>query len=68
VAYYIKARSLQPVVVARERQHILNKQKYTTSARERLDKYFPAATDTHAREERCFLRGPCRDVISKGKC
>jgi hypothetical protein len=48
-------------------QHILNKQEYTTAAREQVRKYVPAATDTHATEERCFLRGLCRDIISKGK-
>jgi hypothetical protein len=48
-------------------QEILNKQEYTAAARERLGKHVPAATDTHAAEERRFLRGPCQDVISKGQ-
>jgi hypothetical protein len=39
----------------------------TAVARERLGKHVPAATDSHVTEERCFLRGPCRDVISKGQ-
>jgi hypothetical protein len=34
---------------------------------QRLDKHVLGATDTHATEERCFQRGPCRDVISKGQ-
>jgi hypothetical protein len=34
-------------------------------ARERLSKHASAATDTHATEERYFLRGLCRDDISK---
>jgi hypothetical protein len=40
--------------------------KYTVAARERLGEHFPAATNMHATEERCFLRGPFRD-ISKGQ-
>jgi hypothetical protein len=32
----------------------------------RLGKHVPAATNTHATTELLFLRGPCRDVISKG--
>jgi hypothetical protein len=35
---------------------------------QRLGKHFPAETDTNtAIEERCFLCGPRRDVISKGQ-
>jgi hypothetical protein len=34
---------------------------------QRLGKYVSTATDTHATEERCFLRGPCRDVIRDGR-
>jgi hypothetical protein len=35
---------------------------------QRLSKHVPAATDTNPTTEgRCFLCGPCRDVISKGQ-
>jgi hypothetical protein len=36
------------------------------AAREPLNIQILAETDTHATEKRCFLRGPYRDVISKG--
>jgi hypothetical protein len=49
------------------RQQILNKQEQMTTARERLSKHVPAATDMHVTDEWCFLRGPCWDVISKGQ-
>jgi hypothetical protein len=48
-------------------QQILNKQEYTAATRKRHGKDVPAATDTHATEERCFLRGPWPDVISMGQ-
>jgi hypothetical protein len=38
-----------------------------TAARERHVKHVPTITDTHATEERYFPRGPCRDVIIKGR-
>jgi hypothetical protein len=47
-------------------QQILNEREQTAAAREWLSKHVPATTDTHATEERCFLHGPCRDIISKG--
>jgi hypothetical protein len=47
------------------RQQILNKQEYTAAARERLSKHVLAAMDMLVAAERCFLHGPCRDVISK---
>jgi hypothetical protein len=35
---------------------------------QRLDKHISAATDTNSTiEERRFLCGPCRDIISKGQ-
>jgi hypothetical protein len=35
-------------------------------SKQRFGKHVRAATDTNATiKERCFLRGPCRDVISK---
>jgi hypothetical protein len=35
---------------------------------QRVGKHFPAATDTKATiEERCFLCGSCRDVLSEGQ-
>jgi hypothetical protein len=49
------------------RQQILNKQEYTAAVKKPLGKHVSAATDTHATEVRCFLRGPRRDVISKGQ-
>jgi hypothetical protein len=36
------------------------------AARESFGK-LPATMDTHAKEERCFLRAQCRDIISKGQ-
>jgi hypothetical protein len=47
------------------RQQILNKLEQTAVATERLGKHVPAATDTHATEERRCLRGSCRGVIKK---
>jgi hypothetical protein len=37
----------------------------TSAARERLGKHVPGVKDTHATEERCCLRGPCRGVVRK---
>jgi hypothetical protein len=37
------------------------------AARKQLVRHVPAAADTHATEERCFLRDLCRDVTSKGQ-
>jgi hypothetical protein len=35
---------------------------------QRFGKHVPAAIDTNATtEELCFLRGPCRELISKGQ-
>jgi hypothetical protein len=37
---------------------------------QRLGKHVPSARHEYnngTAEERCFLRGPCRDVISKGR-
>jgi hypothetical protein len=72
VAYLLNARTVEPEkqpllangseISFVSRQHILNKQEYAAAARERLGKPVLAATDTHATDERCFLRGPCRDV------
>jgi hypothetical protein len=45
---------------------IINKKK-TTAAMEWIGKHVPAAKDTHATEERCFLHGLFRDVISNGQ-
>jgi hypothetical protein len=39
-------------------QQILNKLEQKAAAREQLGKHIPVAMDTHATEERCFLRGP----------
>jgi hypothetical protein len=74
VAYFLKARNVEPErrplqakgieTTSVSRQQILNKQEQTAVAKERLGKYVPAATDTHATEERCFHRGPCRDFTS----
>jgi hypothetical protein len=50
------------------RQQILNKQEQTAAAKEGIGKHVPATTHMHATEKRCFLCGPCRDVISKGEC
>jgi hypothetical protein len=50
------------------RQQILNKQEQKAATRERLGKHYPAATDTHAIEERCFLRGSSWDIIRKEEC
>jgi hypothetical protein len=43
------------------RQQIINKQEWTLLGNGSVN------TDMHATEELCFLRGPCRDVISKGQ-
>jgi hypothetical protein len=40
---------------------------YRAVFRERLVKQAPESMDTHVTEERCLLRGPCLDVISKGQ-
>jgi hypothetical protein len=47
------------------RQQILNKQEQTAAAWERLAKHIPTTKDMHVTKQRCFLRGPRRDVISK---
>jgi hypothetical protein len=41
------------------KQRIINKHEYTAAASEQLSKHVPAATDTHATKEWCFLRGLC---------
>jgi hypothetical protein len=47
-------------------QQILNKQEYMAAAGKRLGKHVPVATDMNTMiEERCFLCGPCWDVISR---
>jgi hypothetical protein len=48
------------------RRQIL-KQEQMATVREGFGKHIPAAMDTHATEEQCFLHGPCRGVISKGQ-
>jgi hypothetical protein len=48
------------------REQILNKHEQRAAAMERHGKHIPAEINMHATEERCFLRGPWRDVISKG--
>jgi hypothetical protein len=61
VAYLLKARTVEP-----EKQPLLAKgSEIIFVSRQRLGQHFPAATDTHATEEQCFLRGPYRGVIRK---
>jgi hypothetical protein len=61
VAYLLKAKPVET-----RKQPLLAKCSETTFvSRQRLSKHVPAAMDTHATEERFFLRWPYRGVIRK---